>query len=103
MDETMNTEMEVTTNEFEIGETTQEIEVQDNLSGPSKGFLALIGGSIVAVAVGATIAINRHKKKKEATHREKDLDNEERVDPTEAIEVEATEVDENCVKITRKK
>lgn len=64
MDETMNTGVEVTTEVSGAEEVTQEVMIEETSGGPSKGFVALVVGGIAAVAVGATIAINRHKKKK---------------------------------------
>lgn len=66
MDETMNTELEVTTEVSELEDVNQDITIDETSYGPSKGFIALVVGGIAAVAVGATIAIKRHKKKKEA-------------------------------------
>ena len=63
MDETMNTEVEVTT-EVSGEEVKPEIMVEESSSGPSKTFVGLVVGGIAAVAVGAAVAWKRHKKKK---------------------------------------
>lgn len=70
MDETMNTGVEVATGVSGAEEVTQKITIEKTSSGPSKGFIALVVGGIAAV--GATVAIKRHKKKK-ATQAEKEF------------------------------
>lgn len=72
MDETMNTGVEVTTEVSGAEEVTQEVMIEETSGGPSKGFVALVVGGIAAVAVGATIAIKRHKKKKVSAKVEED-------------------------------
>lgn len=63
MGDTMNTEVEVTTKVSEVEEPIQEIDIEE-VSGPSNGFIALVIGAVAAVAVGVTVGIRRHKKKK---------------------------------------
>lgn len=63
MDETMNTGVEVTT-EVSGEEVNQEIMIEESSGGPSKTFVGLVVGGIAAVAIGATVAWKRHKKKK---------------------------------------
>lgn len=63
MDETKNTEVEVTT-EVSGEEVKPEIMVEESSGGPSKTFVGLVVGGIAAVAIGATVAWKRHKKKK---------------------------------------
>lgn len=94
MGETMNTGIEVTTEVSGTEDVTQEIIIEET-SGPSKGFIALVVGGIAAVAVGATVAINRHKKKKAAVQEkeEDDFDFDEHVDEGD-VEIETEEVRE---------
>lgn len=73
MDETMNTGVEVTTEETGVG---KEIVIEDFSSGPSKGFVTLIAGGIVAVVIGTAIAIKRHKKKKAEAREEEAFDDQ---------------------------
>lgn len=92
MDETMNTGVEVTTEVSGVEEVPQEITIEETSSGPSKGFIALVVGGIAAVAVGATVAIKRHKKKKAAQAEEEffeddfdeDMEDEEKPEHVEA-------------------
>lgn len=54
--------------ETEVSVPTEDVQdvtfEEGTSSGPSKGFLTFIAGGVVAIAVGATVAISRHKKKK---------------------------------------
>lgn len=76
MGDTMNTEVEVATGVSEVEEPIQEIDVED-ISGPSKGFMALVVGGIVAVVVGVTVGIRRHKKKKAAAKQEQNFSDDD--------------------------
>lgn len=109
MDETKNTEVEVTT-EVSGEEVKPEIMVEESSSGPSKTFVGLVVGGIAAVAIGATVAWKRHKKKKaekaqEATEEdfEDDLYVEDLDEDLEAEEVTTEVVDEATEKKTEKK
>lgn len=64
MEETMNNEVEVTTEVSGAEEMTQEITIEESSAGPSKGFVALVVGGIAAAVVGTVVAVKRHKKKK---------------------------------------
>lgn len=65
MDETMNTGVEVTTDVSGDDEVSKEITtIEETSGGPSKTFVGLVVGGIAAVAIGATVAWKRHKKKK---------------------------------------
>lgn len=64
MDETKNTEVEVTTDVSGEDEVSQEITIDEVSGGPSKMFVGLVVCGIAAVAIGATAAWKRHKKKK---------------------------------------
>ncbi len=69
MEETMNTEVETTTEETNLVEndsTDFGYSSEELSSGPSKGFIALVAGGIVAAGIGVTVAWKRHKKKKAA-------------------------------------
>lgn len=95
MDDTMNTGVEVETEVSGAEEVTQEVMIEETSSGPSKGFIALVVGGIAAVAVGATVAIKRHKKKKEAAQEQDEFEDDdfyEEEDEEETVEVEAEEV-----------
>lgn len=104
MDETMNTGVEVATEVSGAEEVTQEVTIEETSGGPSKGFVALVVGGIAAVAVGATIAINRHKKKKASALVEEDdefeedfsedLENEEKPEHVEAEVVQEEKSEE---------
>ena len=114
MVETMNTGVEVTT-DVSGEEVKPEIMIEETSGGPSKTFVGLVVGGIAAVAIGATVAWERHKKNKaekaqEAAEEdcedddfyEEDLDE----DPeTEEVVAETTEeaVDETTEKKTGKK
>lgn len=63
MDETMNTGVKVTT-EGSGEEVKPEIKIEESSGGPSKTFVGLVVGGIAAVAIGAAVAWNRHKKNK---------------------------------------
>lgn len=109
MDETKNTEVEVTT-EVSGEEVKPEIMVEESSSGPSKTFVGLVVGGIAAVAIGATVAWKRHKKKKaekaqEAAEEdfEDDLYVEDLDEDLEAEEVTTEVVDEATEKKTEKK
>ena len=110
MDETKNTEVEVTT-EVSGEEVKPEIMVEESSSGPSKTFVGLVVGGIAAVAIGATVAWKRHKKNKaekaqEAAEEDFEDDEfyEENLDEDlEAEEVTTEVVDEATEKKTEKK
>lgn len=109
MDETKNTEVEVTT-EVSGEEVKPEIMVEESSGGPSKTFVGLVVGGIAAVAIGATVAWKRHKKKKaekaqEAAEEdfEDDLYVEDLDEDLEAEEVTTEVVDEATEKKTEKK
>ena len=114
MDETMNTGVEVTTDVSGAEEVSQEITIEETSGGPSKTFVGLVVGGIAAVAIGATVAWKRHKKKKaakaqdaeedfeDAENYEEDL--EEDSEDEEVVEQAATEVvEEHAEKKTGKK
>ncbi len=108
MDETKNTEVEVTT-EVSGEEVKPEIMVEESSGGPSKTFVGLVVGGIAAVAIGATVAWKRHKKKKaekaqEAAEEdfEDDLYVEDLDEDLEAEEVTTEVVDEATEKKTEK-
>lgn len=61
MEETMNTSLDVSTDVSETEETFQEIE--ETSGGSGKALIGLVSGVIAAVAIGATVAWRRHKKK----------------------------------------
>lgn len=64
MDETMkNTEMDVVTEETGVDESTYNYEVETT-SKPSKGFVALVVGGVLAVAAGIAVAVKKHNDKK---------------------------------------
>lgn len=88
MDENMNTELEVTT-EYGSNEISQENSFEE-VSGPSKGFLALVAGGVVAVAVGAVVAVKRHKKKKSEKAKETDDYEDENEDQSDKEPVDTT-------------
>lgn len=113
MDETMNTGVEVTT-EVSGEEVKPEIMIEESSGGPSKTFVGLVVGGIAAVAIGATVAWKRHKKKKAEKAQEaeeEDFDDEfyeENLDEDPEAEEVATEtatevVGETTEKKTRKK
>lgn len=77
MDDTMNTDVEVTTEVSGTEEVSQEITIEECSGGPSKTFVGLVVGGIAAVAIGATVAWKRHKKKKAAKAQEAEEDFEE--------------------------
>ena len=114
MDNTMNTEVEVTT-EVSGEEVKPEITIEETSSGPSKMFIGLVVGGIAAVAIGATVAWKRHKKNKaekaqEAAEEdfedddfyEEDLD-EDPEDEEVAAETTAELVEKTTEKKTEKK
>ena len=99
MDETMNTGVEVTTEVSGAEEVTQEVMIEET-SGPSKGFVALVVGSVAAVAIGAMVAINRHKKRKALEQVEDDYEfeddfSEDLEDEDESEHVETENVQED--------
>lgn len=113
MAETMNTGVEVTT-EVSGEEVKPEIMIEESSGGPSKTFVGLVVGGIAAVAIGATVAWKRHKKKKAEKAQEaeeEDFDDEfyeENLDEDPEAEEVATEtatevVEETTEKKTRKK
>lgn len=77
MDETMNTGVEVTTDVSGAEEVSQEITIEETSGGPSKTFVGLVVGGIAAVAIGATVAWKRHKKKKAAKAQDTEEDFED--------------------------
>lgn len=113
MDETMNTGVEVTT-EVSGEEVKPEIMVEESSGGPSKTFVGLVVGGIAAVAIGATVAWKRHKKKKAAKAQdteedfeddefyEEDLDEDPEAEEV-AAETTAEVVEETTKKKTEKK
>lgn len=110
MDETMNTGVEVTTDVSGAEEVSQEITIEETSGGPSKTFVGLVVGGIVAVAIGATVVWKRHKKKKagKAQDTEADFEDdefyEEDFEDDEVIEQTAPEtVEETTEKKTGKK
>lgn len=103
MDETMNTGVEVATGVSGAEEVTQEITIEETSSGPSKGFIALVVGGIAAV--GATVAIKRHKKKKAAQAEEEffedDFDEDLEDEEDNWVETEEDQKEEAESKIER--
>ena len=109
MDETMNTGLEVTT-EVSGEEVKPEIMIGESSGSPSNMFVGLVACGIAAVAIGATVAWKRHKKKKaekaqEAAEEdfEDDLYVEDLDEDLEAEEVTTEVVDEATEKKTEKK
>lgn len=93
MDEkTMNTEVEVMTDVSGEDGVSQEIAIEETSGGPSKTFVGLVVGGIAAVAIGATVAWKRHKKKAEKAQEaaEEDFEDDEfyEEDPDEDLEAE---------------
>lgn len=110
MDETINTGVGVTTDISGEDEVSQKITIEEVSGGPSKTFVGLVVGGIAAVAIGATVAWKRHKKKKaekaqEAAEEdfEDDLYVEDLDEDPEAEEVTTEVVDETTEKKTEKK
>ena len=64
MDDTMNTGVEVTKDVSGEDKVSQEITIEKSSGGPSKTFVGIVVGGIAAVAIGATVAWERHKKNK---------------------------------------
>lgn len=91
MDENMN--LEVTTEVSGADEVTQEITIEEP-SGQGKGLVALIAGGIAAVAVAATVAYRKYKKKKVTLAEEVSDDEyfEEDLEPEESEPVETEEI-----------
>lgn len=87
MDENKNVEVEVMTESSGMDDVNQEITIEETSSGPSKGFVTLVVGAVVAVAIGAAVTIKRHKKKKPF----EDLGDEEYDDSDEFVDVELEE------------
>ena len=110
MDETMNTGVEVTT-EVSGEEVKPEIMIEETSGGPSKTFVGLVVGGIAAVAVGATVAWKRHKKKKaekaqesaEEDFEDDDFYEEDLDEDPEAEEVAAETTEEAVDETTEKK
>lgn len=115
MDETMNTGVEVTTDVSGAEEVSQEITIEESSGGPSKTFVGLVVGGIAAVAIGATVAWKRHKKKKAAKAQDaaeedfedddfywEDLDEDPETEEV-AAETTAEVVEETTEKKTEKK
>lgn len=98
MDETMNTGVEVTTDTSGAEEFSQEITIEETSGGPSKTFVGLVVGGIVAVAIGATVAWKRHKKKKaaKAQDAEEDFEDDEFYDEDFEYDPEDEEVVEEA-------
>ena len=95
-DETMNTEIEVTTEVSDGAEIDQEITIKET-SGPSKGFIAAVFGGVVALGVGVGLAIRKHRKNKRLNEEALDEDFEddfydEYPNDGEVEETQATEV-----------
>lgn len=112
MDNTMNTEVEVTTEVSGKDEVSQEITtIEETSGGPSKTFVGLVVGGITAVAVGATVAWKRHKKNKaekaqetaEEDFEDDDFDDEFLDEDLETEEVTEEVVEEATEKKTEKK
>lgn len=89
MDETMKNEIEVTTETVGADEITQEIEIEEIPSGPSKGFVGLVIGGALAIGAGAAVAIKRYKRKKAESKKSQD-ENEE----SDIVDIEAEEISE---------
>ena len=110
MDNTMNTEVEVTT-EVSGEEVKPEITIEETSDGPSKTFVGLVVGGIAAVAVGATVAWKRHKKNKaekaqetaEEDFEDDDFDDEFLDEDSETEEVAAETTEEAVEETTEKK
>lgn len=110
MDETKNTEVEVTT-EVSGEEVKPEIMIEESYGSPSKMFVGLVVCGIAAVAIGVTAAWKRHKKKKaekaqeaaEEDFEDDDFYEEDLDEDLEAEEVTAEVVEETTEKKTGKK
>lgn len=111
MDKTMNTGVEVTTDVSGEDEVSQEITIEETSGGPSKTFVGLVVGGIAAIAIGATVAWNRHKKNKaekaqeaaEEDFEDDDFDEEFLDEDSETEEVEAETTAEVVEETTEKK
>lgn len=111
MDETMNTGVEVTTDVSGGEAVSQEIMIEETSGGPSKTFVGLVVGGIAAVAIGATVAWKRHKKKKaekaqgaaEEDFEDDDFDDEFLDEDSETEEVAAETTAEVVEETTEKK
>ena len=111
MVETMNTGVEVTTDVSGNDEVSQEITIEETSGGPSKTFVGLVVGGIAAVAIGATVAWERHKKNKaekaqeaaEEDFEDDDFYEEDLDEDPEAEEVMTEVVEETTEKKTEKK
>ena len=108
MDETMNTGVEVTTDVSGEDEVSQEITIEETSGGPSKTFVGLVVGGIAAIAIGATVAWNRHKKNKaekaqEAAEEDFEDDDFDEEDCDEGLPVEAETTAEVVEETTEKK
>lgn len=81
MDETMKNETEVMAETLSdvIDDMSREDITSAITGGPSKGFMALVVGGVAAIAIGAVVAVKRHKNKKAS---DQDLV-EDLVDPAE--------------------
>lgn len=114
MDETMNTGVKVTTEGSGEG-VKPEIKIEESSGGPSKTFVGLVVGGIAAVAIGATVAWERHKKNKAEKAQEageedfedddfyeEDLDEDPETEEV-AAETTAEVVEETTEKKTEKK
>lgn len=104
MDETMNTGVEVGT-EVSGEEENQGIMVEESSGGPSKTFVGLVVGGIAAVAIGATVAWKRHKKKTEKAQEaaEEDFEDDDFYEEDLDGDLEAEEVTMKVVEKTTEK
>lgn len=90
-DETMNTEIEVTTEVSDGTEVDQEITVKET-SGPSKSFINAVVGCVTTLGIVVGLAIWKHRKNKRLNKEVLDEDYDEYLDDEEAVAVEAEEV-----------
>ena len=106
MDDTMNTGVKVTT-DVSGEEVKPEIRIEETSGGPSKTFVGLVVGGIAAVAIGATVAWERHKKNKAEKAQEpaeEDFEDDDFYEEDlEAEEVTTEAVEETTEKKTGKK
>lgn len=80
MEETMNNEVEV----LETADENREIEVEEEKTmKPSKGFVTLVVGGIVAAVVGAAIVIRKRKKETSELEDIIEIRNEDKFDELE--------------------
>ena len=110
MDDTMNTGVKVTT-DVSGEEVKPEIRIEKSSGGPSKTFVGIVVGGIAAVAIGATVAWERHKKNKaekaqepaEEDFEDDDFYEEDLDEDPEAEEVMTEAVEETTEKKAGKK